>query len=204
MAQGFSLMFEGQEFKTGGSSGGINFTPGDTMEVSEDNVLDVKLPNKGVLTPEEYDALSDEEKSSIVAIIDDGEDDADESDSSTESGVPSGTIVIWYGYIIPDGWAICDGQNGTPDFRGIFPLGASESHPLGESGGSETVTLTKAQMPSHSHSIPSVQGTGTGSTGYSRYVNSASFEAITTGTSGSSQPHDNMPPYKTVYFIMKL
>ncbi|UCG71206.1 MAG: tail fiber protein, partial [Thermoplasmata archaeon] len=33
--------------------------------------------------------------------------------------VPSGTIVMWNGTVIPNGWALCDGTNGTPDLRGM-------------------------------------------------------------------------------------
>ena len=40
-----------------------------------------------------------------------------------------------------------------PSLVGRMPLGKSESHPLAETGGSETVTLTTAQMPSHNHSV---------------------------------------------------
>lgn len=35
-------------------------------------------------------------------------------------------ILIWSGAIvdIPAGWALCDGNNGTPDLRGKFIVGA--------------------------------------------------------------------------------
>ena len=34
--------------------------------------------------------------------------------------VPKGSIIMWSGATAPDGWALCDGQNGTPDLRGRF------------------------------------------------------------------------------------
>jgi len=34
--------------------------------------------------------------------------------------VPTGYIEMFSGDKIPDGWALCDGQNGTPDFRARF------------------------------------------------------------------------------------
>jgi len=39
--------------------------------------------------------------------------------------IPSGLISMWSGSInsIPEGWALCDGQNGTPDHIEIKPLG---------------------------------------------------------------------------------
>lgn len=37
--------------------------------------------------------------------------------------------------------------------EGSFPLASNSSHSLGSTGGSETVTLTTAQMPSHTHTV---------------------------------------------------
>ena len=51
------------------------------------------------------------------------------------SGVPEGTIVMWANSIIPAGWSICNGQNGTPDLRQKFVLGAGGVYPLNSSGG---------------------------------------------------------------------
>jgi len=45
-------------------------------------------------------------------------------------GVPSGIIVMWHGSIstIPEGWALCNGSNGTPDLRDRFIVGASQDN----------------------------------------------------------------------------
>ena len=51
------------------------------------------------------------------------------------SGVPEGTIVMWANSIIPAGWSICNGQNGTPDLRQKFVLGAGGVYPLNSTGG---------------------------------------------------------------------
>lgn len=67
--------------------------------------------------------------------------------------VPSGTIVMFHGSTIPTGWAICNGQNGTPDLRDRFIVGAGSSYNLGATGGSDTVTLSTNQIPAHSHTI---------------------------------------------------
>ena len=37
----------------------------------------------------------------------------------------SGTIAAYYGVNAPDGWVVCDGQNGTPDLRGKFVYGGN-------------------------------------------------------------------------------
>lgn len=34
--------------------------------------------------------------------------------------IPQGTVVGWSGTTIPEGWALCDGQNGTPDLTSLF------------------------------------------------------------------------------------
>lgn len=122
------------------------------------------------------------------------------------SGVPSGFIGMWSGTTIPDGWALCDGENGTPDLRGRFVLGSSESHVLGSTGGSEEVTLTIEQMPSHGHYIA---GMISGSYLTSNTGNYAVFpynKTAKNGTqdTGGNQPHSNMPPYYTLAYIMKL
>ena len=52
---------------------------------------------------------------------------------------------------IPSGWLLCNGSNGTPDLRDRFIVGAGNSYPVGNTGGSASVTLTTDQMPSHSH-----------------------------------------------------
>ena len=94
---------------------------------------------------------------------------------------PIGGIIMWSGTTIPYGWALCNGQtaNGhpTPDLSGRFIVGYNASiaqynmpgfysqHALykasggiatpvytpGNTGGSESVALTVAQMPSHNH-----------------------------------------------------
>ena len=40
------------------------------------------------------------------------------------SGIPRGCILIWSGSAtnVPSGWALCNGENGTPDLRGRFVL----------------------------------------------------------------------------------
>lgn len=127
------------------------------------------------------------------------------SGSEPAIGVPSGFIGMWSGTNVPDGWALCDGENGTPDLRGKFVLGSSDSHALGSTGGSEEVTLTVAQMPSHTHNFAVKQRT----VKVSEQANGASVvtNASVTGSvsySGLSQPHPNMPPYYTLAYIMKL
>jgi hypothetical protein len=79
-------------------------------------------------------------------------------------GVPKGAIIMWSGAVdnIPQGWALCNGQNGTPDLRDRFIVGAGSLYAKGTTGGSVAKdvshahvtrdhTLTTQEMPSHTH-----------------------------------------------------
>lgn len=92
--------------------------------------------------------------------------------SSDNNFIPAGVITAWSGMIvdIPLGWVLCDGDNGTPDLRDKFIVGAREdnndesqtnvtgilskfggnvSH--NHSGFTESHTLTINEIPSHDH-----------------------------------------------------
>lgn len=127
---------------------------------------------------------------------------------SSGSSVPSGSIIPWYGNLanIPDGFALCDGKNGTPDLRDRFLVGAGNSYKLGNTGGVNMVTLTIAQMPSHEHYVYSGRY---GSNIYSISCDGSSYGGILdhkhkTKSAGGNQPHENRPPYYALYYIMKL
>ncbi len=80
------------------------------------------------------------------------------SGSSGISGygtIPVGGIIMWSGSTVPDGWALCDGNNGTPDLRGRFVMGAKKTQygylDIGEKGGNEVIFLNANQLPAHRH-----------------------------------------------------
>lgn len=86
--------------------------------------------------------------------------------------LPRGIITIWSGATnaVPSGWALCDGNNGTPNLKDRFIVGAGQSYGVGNTGGNWTQTpsvwtnaagtginvagtaITEAQMPWHTHS----------------------------------------------------
>ena len=89
----------------------------------------------------------------------------------TNSQTPIGLLGLWYGTVelIPAGWHICDGTtgitksdgNGTidvPDLRERFIRGASTTPQVGQFGGNNTVTLSAANLPPHTHTFTSDDG----------------------------------------------
>ena len=72
---------------------------------------------------------------------------------SNSSLFVTGMIMMYTGSTAPSGWAICDGQNGTPDLRNRFIVGAGNSYNVGVTGGFDSVSLSESQIPSHTHSF---------------------------------------------------
>ena len=74
---------------------------------------------------------------------------------SSGSSVPAGSIIPWYGNLanIPDGFALCDGKNGTPDLRNRFIVGAGDTYKLSDIGGKDAVKLEPSQTSSHYHTF---------------------------------------------------
>jgi len=148
----------------------------------------------------------------------------------------------------PQGWAWCDGQllplsqntalfsllgttyggNGKsnfalPDLQGRAPMHPGQGpglslHDLGETGGSETVTLLQSEIPSHSHAVRAVpdpaevqspaadRALARSSPGFA-YATSApnvSMAPEALAPAGGDQPHNNMQPYLTFYFNIAL
>jgi len=122
-----------------------------------------------------------------------------------ENGVPQGAIVMWSGAIanIPDGWALCDGTNGTPDLRDRFVVGAGTTYDPDDTGGEATHTLTIAEIPSHTHTTNNANsdaGAGRPASGSDAPEGSGYH---TSNSTGGGQPHENRPPYYALAYIMK-
>lgn len=159
-----------------------------------------------------------------------------------------GEVRLFAGNFPPQGWAFCDGslipifeydalfaligttyggdgQNtfAVPDLRGRVPVhqgtgGGLSSRTIGETGGTETVTLTAAQMPAHTHALRGSSAAATGSApggavlAATGAVNSYSSNAVPTqamaagalAAQGGGQPHENMAPFLTVSYIIAL
>jgi len=133
-------------------------------------------------------------------------------DGSALSGIEafvSGMIILWSGAAdaIPTGFALCDGNNGTPNLSGRFVVGydaSNSDYDVNDTGGSESVTLTINQIPAHTHNInlavrafyqePRNFGVGT---------DGSANNSEDTGSTGGGQSHENRPPYYALCYIMK-
>lgn len=96
--------------------------------------------------------------------------------------IPPGTIVMWSGGAIPNGWAICDGSNGTPNLIGRF-IKADSSSGATDVYQNNEFTLKEEHLPKHEHphqphyhSIPSL---GTDSAGGYTVVTGISYSNTT-------------------------
>lgn len=118
-------------------------------------------------------------------------------------GLSAGIIVMWSGVTnnIPSGWVLCNGSNGTPDLQDRFVVGAGNTYDVGAAGGEATHTLTVAEMPAHSHTYTSPRSVASVESG--NFVKNTSSGTSSTSTEGLNQPHNNLPPYYALCFIMK-
>jgi len=142
---------------------------------------------------------------------------------SPPTPTPAGVIVLWSGSIgsIPAGFVLCNGNNGTPDLRDRFIVGAGSTYAVDASGGSadaivvsHTHTATSVVTdPGHFHTVPyvanlagSVGGTGVNETGgpTSTSTETTGITVATTNAStGTSGTNANLPPYYALCYIMK-
>jgi hypothetical protein len=130
--------------------------------------------------------------------------------------LPRGVIVAWKGTTsdIPAGWALCDGNNGTPNLQDRFIVGAGNSYSGGDTGGSTTADLehshgpgtlatdTDATTNSTSEEVQSGTGTTVAADGHD-HSHSHSVDSGTTGDALSAT-QSILPPYYALAWIMKI
>ncbi|HJQ03204.1 MAG TPA: tail fiber protein [Jatrophihabitans sp.] len=115
---------------------------------------------------------------------------------------------------------------GLPNLQGTAPMqqgqgGGLSARWLGETGGEPYVTLLQSEMAQHNHTVNAYDGGGevttpdgalwasamVGRVGTNMYSSNAPnqiMNPMSTTITGGSQPHNNMPPYLTVTFIIAL
>jgi microcystin-dependent protein len=162
-----------------------------------------------------------------------------------------GEIRMFAGNFNPNGWAFCNGQlvpiseNDTlyaligttyggdgqttfalPNLQGRLPLhvgqGPGQTFNIGETGGTEMVTLTTQQIPVHNHPLTATNSgpvappnganpavaNSTGQVGVMVYGAPAggatTLHPNTIQVDGGNTPHNNMQPYLCINFIISL
>lgn len=159
-------------------------------------------------------------------------------------------IRIFAGNFAPRGWAFCDGQllpiaentalfsligttyggdgrttTALPNLQGRAPMHPGRgpgltSRRLGEKVGTETVSLSEAQIPSHSHTArvesqnsnvvtPSnTSALGRSAAGSAYQTNTSGslvdLASATLSTTGGGQAHTNLQPFLTLNYIIAL
>jgi microcystin-dependent protein len=153
-----------------------------------------------------------------------------------------GEIRLFAGNFAPAGWMFCEGQLlaitefdvlfnliGTtyggdgqstfmlPDLRGRVPIHNGTGFVLAQPGGSETVTLTVPQIPSHSHAMLAsadpanspnpaahVLAETASTTPYFAGPPTVALAPQSVTPTGGSQPHDNFQPYLCINYIISM
>ncbi len=120
----------------------------------------------------------------------------------------TGMIIMWNSTVasIPSGWVLCDGNNSTPDLRNRFVVGAGTggNYSPGDTGGANSVTLTVAQIPAHTHTYERTDvGINVNDRPWPASNNDCDMTTQNTSSTGGGQSHENRPPYYALCYIMK-
>ncbi|RIK44075.1 MAG: phage tail protein [Chloroflexi bacterium] len=157
-----------------------------------------------------------------------------------------GEIRMFAGTFPPEGWMFCEGQLlsiveyqelfqligttyggdgqrtfGLPDLRGRLPIHHGPglglpTYVIGEMGGVEEITLTEAQISSHTHGLQASTAAATSASPegntwaagqFNTYVAAPASVGLATAavsSAGEGQPHTNMQPYLCINFIISL
>lgn len=120
------------------------------------------------------------------------------------------------------GWALCDGQNGTPNLKGRFVVGFDKDSavtPVNQTtatknygatkntGGADAVTLTQAQLPNvqlNSGLYNNSDDYSDGNASPNNIGTAPNSQPIKTQALGAGQPHENRPAYLVLAYVKKI
>lgn len=158
---------------------------------------------------------------------------------ASSASVPIGTVTAWVGSSLlfdatglgltgqpMEGWAICNGLNGTVDMRGMVPMGATDVPASGapdrytgvtqdstvnQRYGRDSLVLTEANLPPHVHALNMPSGSYWAAAGASANISGGTGNAaqpfpLTTGQneSGTAEPLDMRQPSRAFMFVQRV
>jgi hypothetical protein len=186
-----------------------------TSENVFNKVLDEDGPGSGL----DADMLDGKHASAFAA--------ATHTHPTYEGLLPSGIICMWSGVIatIPNGWALCNGTNGTPDLRNRFVIAAGGNYSVGATGNgsvpshTHTFSANTSSAGNHRHEISVTQHAGDtsylyqvvdrgasrdlGIVLYTKYAG-AHAHTVSGTTSANGAGVQNVAVYYALAYIMKL
>lgn len=127
--------------------------------------------------------------------------------TALQDAMPVGSIIMFNGKAeeIPSGWAICNGENGTPNLLDRFILASTY---CGGTGGQSQITLSVSQLPPHRHRLKKCwygKSDNADDRQVVRWDDSVSTnDQILTEETGFGLPINIMPPYYRLIYIMKV
>ena len=143
--------------------------------------------------------------------------------TAVEDLMPVGAVIMYSGAVIPSGWAICDGTQGTPNLVNKFVRGGTGAD-NGDTGGYKDAAIVShshafigSPLPVHAHNYTKFTTNGTATTQASGFFTvdnvgtasttvaaSAGTPSGTITSNGVSGVGRNLPPYVVLAYIMKL
>jgi len=147
---------------------------------------------------------------------------ADSLGTASTGTVPIGGIILWSGSTgsVPDGWALCNGSNGTPNLQDRFVVGAGSGYAVDATGGSANAVLighshgTYGSESGYRHVVRAGIDAGfdwdshTSNPNDAHYDSNSRTDATGQNSSGSSSTtqtgtNANLPPYYALAYIMR-
>lgn len=108
----------------------------------------------------------------------------------------TGLVALWSGAIvdIPAGWKLCDGNNGTPNLKNRFVVGAGDTYAIDDTGGAA----------SHDHDFTADGHRHTGGAGSEFKFNPPAGDTTQTivPIAGTTDVKLAPPPYYGLAYIM--
>lgn len=151
--------------------GGSEDTWGTTINTALDTIVDGVNGTSGTIAPDLSTlTINGTDVTATAAELNymDGVTSNVQTQFDAINSFPTGGIIMWSGTVanIPSGWALCDGTNSTPNLVDRFIVGSKTdsggTHDIGDTGGANSLTLTEAQLPAHTHGAGTLATNETG------------------------------------------